>query len=280
MLRSILALIALASTVSAQGGCTSFSTLVHGTTGAPQGLGIPDCSYIQANAAAICNSLGAWDIVNGNACQMRGPGYGCQFSNTVFTTQETFYCQLGPAAAVATSTATSSPSASGSVTAVASASPVVTPSASASVSASPVATPSASASVSASPVATPSASASASASPVATPSGSASVSTSPLATSSSTSTHTINPVYVYINTTTLVPVTVVDTSIGKGQAAAIGLAAIFGTFTIGCLCFVILQRRRPAEKEQLPVSSRRPSMVVRDPPSRRPSAVVVLKSEV
>jgi hypothetical protein len=255
MLRSILALIALASTVSAQTGCTSFSTLVHGTAGAPQGLGIPDCSYIQANAATICNSLGAWDIVNGNACQMRGPGYGCQFSNAVFSTQETFYCQLGPAAAVATSTATSSPSASGSVTAVALASPVVTPSASASVSASPVATPSASAS------------------------GSASVSTSPLATSSSTSTHTINPVYVYINTTTLVPVTVVDTSIGKGQAAAIGLAAIFGTFTIGCLCFVILQRRRPAEKEQLPVSSRRPSMVVRDPPSRRPSAVV-LKSEV
>lgn len=84
--------------------------------------------------------------------------------------------------------------------------------------------------------------------------------------------------YVYINTTTLVPVTVMDTSIGKGQAAAIGLAAIFGTFTVGCLCLVFIMRRRPAENEQLPVSSRRPSMVVRDPPSRRPSSV--LKSEV
>ena len=252
MLRSILALIALASTVSAQGACTSFSTLVHGTAGAPQGLGTPDCSYIQANAAAICNTLGAWDIINGNACQMRGPGYGCQFSNAVFTTQETFYCQLGPAAAV--------PSPSASATSSSSSSPSPTPSASASGSVSPVATPSTSASASASP----------------SPSGSALATSSATATATATSTHTINPVYVYINTTTLVPVTVVDTSIGKGAAAAIGLAAIFGTFTIGCLCLLIFQRRRPAEKEELP--SRRPSMVIRDPP-RRPSAAV-LKSEV
>ena len=251
MLR-ILSLLAIATITAAQNGCTSLSTLVHGTNGAPAGLGTPDCSYIQANAAAICNTLGAWDIINGDACQMRGPGYGCQFSNTVFTTQETFYCQLGPAAAVATAS----------------------PSASASASASGIASFSPSASASATP--TPSASA--------TPTPSGSASTSPLATSSSTltvtatstSTHTIKPVYIYINTTTLVPVTVMDTSIGKGQAAAIGLAAIFGTFTVGCLCLVFIMRRRPAEKEQL--SSRRPSMIVRDPPSHRPSTV--LKSEV
>jgi hypothetical protein len=69
-----------------------------------------------------------------------------------------------------------------------------------------------------------------------------------------------------------------DTSIGKGQAAAIGLAAIFGTFTVGCLCLVFIMRRRPAENEQLPVSSRRPSMVVRET-TRRPSGLI-LKSEV
>ena len=89
MLR-LLSLTALAALASAQGSCTSLATLVHGTTGAPQGLGTPDCSYIQANAAAICNTLGSWDIINGDACQMRGPGYGCQFSNAVFSTQETF----------------------------------------------------------------------------------------------------------------------------------------------------------------------------------------------
>lgn len=84
-----------------------------------------------------------------------------------------------------------------------------------------------------------------------------------------------------------------DTSIGKGQAAAIGLAAIFGAFTVGCLCLVFIMRRRPAEKEPVPI--RRPSsIVIRDPPSRRPSVVgrdpvtpsarrpsaAVLKSEV
>ena len=240
MLR-ILSLLAIATITAAQNGCTSLSTLVHGTNGAPAGLGTPDCSYIQANAAAICNTLGAWDIINGDACQMRGPGYGCQFSNTVFTTQETFYCQLGPAAAVATA----SPSASASASGIASFSP------------------------SASASATPTPSGSASATP--TPSGSAS--TSPLATSSSTltatatstSTHTIKPVYIYINTTTLVPVTVMDTSIGKGQAAAIGLAAIFGTFTVGCLCLVFIMRRRPAENQQL--SSRRPGMLQMRPKS-------------
>ena len=80
----VLSLAALMAIAAAQGSCTSFASLVHGTTGAPPGLGTPDCSYIQANAAAICNTLGSWDIVNGNACQMRGPGYGCQFSNAVF----------------------------------------------------------------------------------------------------------------------------------------------------------------------------------------------------
>ena len=271
MLR-ILSLLAIATITAAQNGCTSLSTLVHGTNGAPAGLGTPDCSYIQANAAAICNTLGAWDIINGDACQMRGPGYGCQFSNTVFTTQETFYCQLGPAAAVAT--ASPSASASASASGIASFSPSASASATPTPSASASATPTPSGSASATP--TPSASA--------TPTPSGSASTSPLATSSSTltvtatstSTHTIKPVYIYINTTTLVPVTVMDTSIGKGQAAAIGLAAIFGTFTVGCLCLVFIMRRRPAEKEQL--SSRRPSMIVRDPPSHRPSTV--LKSEV
>ena len=297
----VLSLAALTAIATAQGSCTSFATLVHGTSGAPQGLGTPDCSYIQANAAAICNTLSTWDIINGNACQMRGPGYGCQFSNAVFSTQETFYCQLGPAATETASNTplpTSSSSASPSATHSPSSSPSPSISGSGSASASPMATPtpSASASASASPVATISPSGSASVSASAAPSPTATVSTSgtvsATATATSTSTHTINPVYIYINTTTLVPVSVTDSSISKGSAAAIGLAAIFGTFTLGCVCLVVIARRRPAEKEPVPIrrpssiviretASRRPSVVGRDPvtPSaRRPSTV--LKSQV
>ena len=266
MLR-IISLLAITTLTAAQGSCTSFSTLVHGTNGAPAGLGIPDCSYIQANAPAICSTLGSWDIINGNACQMRGPGYGCQFSSAVFSTQETFYCQLGPAA-VPTSTASHSTL------------PTVSSTASASVTPSPSASGSASASATAS--ATASTSATATASATETASATASTSATATATATATSTHTINPVYIYVNTTNLVPITVTDTSINKGEAAAIGLAAIFGVFTVGCLCLAFSMRRKPLEKEQLP--SRRPSVsdrgvVIRDPPSRRPS-VVVLKSEV
>ena len=83
--------------------------------------------------------------------------------------------------------------------------------------------------------------------------------------------------YVYVNTTKYVRVSVVDTSLSEGAAAAIGLAAIFGTFTVGCLCLILLERRRPAKKEELP-SRRSSTVVIRDPPSRRPSTV--LKSEV
>ena len=77
--------------------CTSLSTLVAGSAGgAPAGLGTPACSYIQANAAAICsnNVGGAWSIINGPACNLRGSGYGCQFSNTLDPTDATFFCQL------------------------------------------------------------------------------------------------------------------------------------------------------------------------------------------
>ena len=79
--------------------CLSISTLVY-SEGAPAGLGTPACSYIQANSAAICNSvISAWAIVNGNACHLRGSGYGCQFSNALQLASPapstgSIYCQL------------------------------------------------------------------------------------------------------------------------------------------------------------------------------------------
>ena len=99
-----------------------------------------------------------------------------------------------------------------------------------------------------------------------------------------------------MNTTEYVHDSVTDTSISKGVGAAIGFSAIFGFVVLGGLCFVIILRRRPAEKEQLPMrrpstivirepvtpASRRPSVVGREPvtpASRRPS-VVAVKSEV
>ena len=84
-------------------------------------------------------------------------------------------------------------------------------------------------------------------------------------------------------------VSVPDTSIGKGQAAAIGLSAIFGFTILGGLCVVCRTRMRPADKEDITMrassivirelKSRRPSsVVIREPVSRRPS--IVSKSEV
>ena len=64
MLVRLAALLSIFAFSNAQNQCTSLGSLVHVTTGAPSGLAIPDCSYITANAPAICNTMTAWEIVN------------------------------------------------------------------------------------------------------------------------------------------------------------------------------------------------------------------------
>jgi len=115
---SIFSLLALATSQT----CTSLASVVQGDTNSPPaGLGIPDCAYLTANSAAICNTMAAWDIANTDTCYLKGPGYGCQIVAGSFTTTNSIYCQLGPAA-VATATASATASASSSATASASSS--------------------------------------------------------------------------------------------------------------------------------------------------------------
>ena len=118
---SIFSLVAAATASS----CTSFASVVQGNTNSPPaGLGIPDCAYITANSAAICNTMAAWDIANSDTCYLKGPGYGCTINAGQFSTTVAIYCQLGPAAPVGTATA----SASGSATNTPSATRTGTPS--------------------------------------------------------------------------------------------------------------------------------------------------------
>lgn len=89
----------------------------------------------------------------------------------------------------------------------------------------------------------------------------------------------MKPVYIYVNTTENVYIPVESTTIGNGQAAAIGLSAIFGVFTLVTLCFVIIKRRygAPPEKQEVPIR-RASTIVIRDPKTHRPS--IVSKSDV
>ena len=271
MIGRLFTFLAVLGVAAAQNQCTSFASLVRSTTGAPPGLAIPDCSYIQANSATICNSFATWDIANADTCYLKGPGYGCTIVNGQFSTTETFYCQIGPAS---TSTSTFSPMATSTTS--------PSPSASASVSPQTTGTPSPSASASVSPqtTGTPSPSASASVSPQTTSSGSASPlpSISPLPTQTSSpsslstatstltstpsTTPTMTPFPSMNQTIVFVYTTVKDTSIGTGQAAAIGLSAIFGICLLAACGHMI--RKRPTEeiiKRTVTVIERRSSKV-------------------
>ena len=105
---SIFSLVAVAAAQS----CTSFASVVQGDTNSPPaGLGIPDCAYLTANSAAICNTMASWDIANTDTCYLKGPGYGCQIVQGSFSTTNSIYCQLGPVTVV-TATASSSATAS------------------------------------------------------------------------------------------------------------------------------------------------------------------------
>jgi len=111
MIVRILSIFSLLALVTSQ-TCTSLASVVQGdTTSPPAGLGIPNCAYLTANSAAICSTMAAWDIANTDTCYLKGPGYGCQIVAGSFSTTNSIYCQLGPAAPVGTATASSSGSA-------------------------------------------------------------------------------------------------------------------------------------------------------------------------
>jgi hypothetical protein len=238
---SIFSLVAVATAQS----CTSFASVVQGNTNSPPaGLGIPDCAYITANSAAICNTMASWDIANSDTCYLKGPGYGCTINPGQFSTTVAIYCQLGPAAPVGTATASgsASASASASVSALPSVSAIASVSPSASVSVSSSASPSITASVSpsatafVSPSANPTASALATPTSTATPTPTQTPSGSITPTPSFTSLPSANVTIIYENA-----------PMSNGVIAAIAFSSIFGILVVFVCCgrFGIMLRRSP-----------------------------------
>ena len=274
---SIFSLVAAAAAQS----CTSLSSVVQGNTNSPPaGLGIPGCAYVTANSAAICNTMAAWDIANSDTCYLKGPGYGCTINSGQFSTTVALYCQLGPAAPVATATA----SASGSATRTAIPSVSVSASVSASGSASVTITPTASGSASASttetstltatptPSQTPTLSLTSSITPTPTPSQTPTLSLTSSITPSYSMTPTgspsMNVVIIYENA-----------PLSKGLVAAIAFSSIFGLLVVIVCCGAVgifLRRSPPAaqaltERRASAVAERRASVAAVT--ERRPSKV-------
>ena len=270
---SIFSLVAVATAQS----CTSFASLVQGNTNSPPaGLGIPDCAYVTANSAAICNTMGSWDIANSDTCYLKGPGYGCTINSGQFSTTVALYCQLGPAAPVATATASATATSTATATSSAKATPTVTPSASG--SASVTITPTASGSTSPSttetstltatptPSQTPTVSFTSSITPTPTPSQTPTLSLTSSITPSRSMTPTgspsMNVVIIYENA-----------PLSKGLVAAIAFSSIFGILVVIVCCGAvgIFLRRSPPAAQAL--TERRASAV----PERRPSVVAVVE---
>ena len=230
---SIFSLVAVAAAQS----CTSFASVVQGDTNSPPaGLGIPDCAYLTANSAAICNTMASWDIANTDTCYLKGPGYGCQIVQGSFSTTNSIYCQLGPAAPVGTASASASASATASVSSSASASV----SSSASASANPTASASISSSASASITALASPSAKASASALATSTSSATP------TPSQTPTGSITPTPSFTSLPSAnVTIIYENAPMSNGVIAAIVFSSIFGLLVCCGLAGLSL-RRSPA----------------------------------
>ena len=262
----------LLALVNAQYSCSSVGSMTHTMNGCPVNEGFPDCSYIQANSAAICSTLlTSWEIVNGQACNLRGASYGCIYATGQYSTTDEFCCPLVLSGGAA---ATVSPSASSSVTATATAS--------SSASASATATSSASASASATATSSSSSSASATATATAseTATSTSTATATATATSTSTSTLTSTPTVSttstpsHINTTIITVIKTETTPVFMdGVAAAIGLSAIFGfsVLVIFCYCCVVcvLRRRPDTNIHKLPDQERRLSIAA----DRRPSQV-------
>ena len=229
---SIFSLVAVAAAQS----CTSFASVVQGDTNSPPaGLGIPDCAYLTANSAAICNTMASWDIANTDTCYLKGPGYGCQIVQGSFSTTNSIYCQLGPAAPVTAATASASASASATASASASASSSVSVVASGSATASVSPSASATVSQSASPSANASTSALATLTSTPTPSQTPTGSITP--TPSFTSLPSANVTIIYENA-----------PMSNGVIAAIAFSSIFGILLVLACCgrFGILLRGSPA----------------------------------
>ena len=228
---SIFSLVAVAAAQS----CTSFASVVQGDTNSPPaGLGIPDCAYLTANSAAICNTMASWDIANTDTCYLKGPGYGCQIVQGSFSTTNSIYCQLGPAAPVGTASASASASASVSSSASAS----VSSSASASVNPTASASISSSASASITPLASPSAKASASAL--------ATLTATPTPTPSQTPTGSITPTPSFTSLPSAnVTIIYENAPMSNGVIAAIVFSSIFGLL-VCCGAAGLSLRRSPA----------------------------------
>ena len=222
---SIFSLVAVAAAQS----CTSFASVVQGDTNSPPaGLGIPDCAYLTANSAAICNTMASWDIANTDTCYLKGPGYGCQIVQGSFSTTNSIYCQLGPAAPVGTASASASASATASV------------SSSASASANPTASASISSSASASITALASPSAKASASALAT------LTATPTPTPSQTPTGSITPTPSFTSLPSAnVTIIYENAPMSNGVIAAIVFSSIFGLL-VCCGAAGLSLRRSPA----------------------------------
>ena len=235
MLWKIAILLAALSTATAEYGCSDFAQLTHTASGCPANQGNPDCSFIQANAQQFCSTTASsWEIINGPNCNLRGASYGCIFASGLYSTTDQFCCPLivvgsqANTSATASATATSSSSASASATATSSASATATSSSSAS------------------------ATSSSSASATATATSSARATVSSIATSTATSSSTATGTFTALPSTniTVIYITTTDTSIGNGQAAAIGFSTIFG-FVIVCGCCVFIFRRKPAKSDEI-----------------------------
>ena len=260
---SIFSLVAAAAAQS----CTSLSSVVRGNTNSPPaGLGIPGCAYVTANSAAICNTMAAWDIANSDTCYLKGPGYGCTINSGLFSTTVALYCQLGPAAPIATATASASGSAtrraipSVSVSASGSASVTITPTASGSTSASTTETSTLTATPT--PSQTPTLSLTSSITPTPTPSQTPTLSLTSSITPSYSMTPTgspsMNVVIIYENA-----------PLSKGLVAAIAFSSIFGLLVVIVCCGAVgifLRRSPPAaraltERRASAVAERRASVV-------------------
>ena len=268
----------LLALVNAQYSCSSVGSMTHTMTGCPANQGFPDCSYIQANSAAICSTLlTSWEIVNGQACNLRGASYGCIYATGQYSTTDEFCCPLVLTGGAVTATA--SPSASASATASSSASATASSSVSATASSSASATASSSASSSASATASSSASSSATATATATATetSTATLTSTPTVSTTSTPSHINTTIITVIKTET-------DTTFTNGVAAAIGLSAIFGfnvlvLFCYGCVACV-LRRRPDTNIHKLPDAERRPSQVRKERRNSQVKSISTPKSSV
>ena len=254
MLVLLLSAASLFTLAQAQYSCSSVASMSHTMNGCPVNEGFPDCSYIQANTAAICSTLlTSWEIVNGQNCNLRGASYGCIYAAGQYSTTDQFCCPLVPSGGAVSVTPSPSitPSPSETPTVSETPSPSETPSSSVTPTVSETPSPSVTPTVSEtpSPSVTPTVSETPSSSVTPTVSVTPSSSMTPTVSETPSSSMTPSPSSTasYINTT-IITVIKSETVFLNGIAAAIGISSIFGFGTVMVFCYfcaVCLLRRRP-----------------------------------